>query len=408
MEFEKRQDGRMACPFDHHSAEYSQRYGEILDEVREKAPLAWTDSHGGYWVVTSHELARKLDLDSANLQLNQLKGKMEGGLLIPKSPGDKHRLPFVPGEADGEVHDNYRLALNPHFSKQKVADLQPMIDRHVAAVIDDILAKGEFDVIEELAGPILSGIACEMLGLEVDQPRPFFKSLFGLVSYGAGIEGELSDVRREFEESWAYLVKVVADRRANPTGDVISHLTQWKTPEFTDEEVQMMTLNVILGAADTTGTLISKAVLYMYEHPEVREQLSSNPALITPAIDEFLRLVGVAMNVGRTVMADVDIDGVTLKKDDRILISLYGANHDPVKYPNPYSFDLERGAPQHMAMGVGEHFCLGSWLAKAIAATTLRELLRRVPDYRVDIDGAEKGHDVSSLNHWLTMPAHIA
>jgi cytochrome P450 len=406
MEFEKRSDGRMACPFDHHSLEYQQRYGEIFDELREKAPIAWTDNHGGYWVVTNHELARKLDLDSERLQINQKKGEMEGGLLIPVSPGNQHRLPFVPGEADGEEHDKYRLALNPHFSKQRVAELQPLIDRYVAKTIDDILAQGEFDVIEELAGPILSGIACEILGLEVERPRPFFITLFALVSFGAGVEGELSDVRREFQESWATIVKTVAERRANPRNDVISALTQWTTPAFTDEEIQQMTLNVILGAADTTGTLISKAILYMYEHPEVKAQLSANPELVTPAIDEFLRLVGIAMGVGRTAMADIEVNGVTIKKGDRVLLSYYGANHDPRKYPNPNVFDLERGAPQHLGMGLGEHFCLGAWLAKAISATTIREFLRRVPDYRIDVDRARKGEDISTLNHWLTMPAY--
>src|SRR5205807_9251784 len=114
----------------------------------------------------------------------------------PISPGAKHRLPFVPGEADGEEHDNYRLALNPHFSRQRVEEFQPLIDRYVAQTIDDIIERGEFDVIEELAGPILSGIACEILGLEVERPRWFFVALFGLVSYGAGVEGELHDVRR--------------------------------------------------------------------------------------------------------------------------------------------------------------------------------------------------------------------
>lgn len=404
MEFETRADGRIACPFDHHSLEYRQRYPEILDAMREKAPIAWTDAHGGYWVVTSHELARKLVLDD-RLQLNQKKGEMEGGLLIPKSPGDKHRLPFVPGEADGEEHDRYRIALNPHFSRQRVAELQPVIDRVVGEVIDDILERGEFDVNEDLAGRILATIGCEVLGLEVEKPREFFWSFFSLTSLGAGVEGDLAEIRENFDRSWQVIVDTTTERRKNPREDVITALTQWE-PAFTDEEIHQMVYNVILGAADTTVALISKALLYLQENRDIKKQLSDNPEQIRPAVDEFLRLLAVVMNVGRTAMDDIEVNGVTIKKGDRVLLSWYGANHDPKKYPNPYKFDLERGAAQHLGMGAGEHFCLGAWLAKAIAATTIREVLHRIPNYRIDVDNAVKGEDVSSIEKWVTMPAY--
>jgi cytochrome P450 len=404
MEIEQRADGRLACPFDHHSPEYAERYADVLDELREKTPVAWSDNYGGFWIVTPHHLVRKLAMDSTNFVIAQGKD-MKGGILIPPSPGSERRARFVPGEADGQEHDNYRMALNPMFSRQKVAELAPMIERHVNQTIDRILAQGEFDVIEELVGPILAGVACEHLGLEVEHPRAFFKRLFHLVSYTEATTAALTDVADQFNEAWAFLVRVVAERRANPRADVISHLTQWTDPVFTDEEVQSMTFNVILGAADTTGTLVSQAVLYMDQHPEVRALLSARPELIPAAIDEFLRLISPAMNVARTVVSDVEVEGVTLKAGDRILLSWYAANHDPARYPNPYAFDLERGATQHLGLGVGEHFCLGAWLAKAIAAAILRELLRRVPNYRIDIERAKKPIERSVLNKWETMPA---
>lgn len=404
MEFETREDGRIACPFNHHTADYADRYPEILDELRERAPLAWSDSHGGYWVATSHSIVRKLAMDSAAFTVAP-GPERTGGIRIPPSQGAKHRPLFVPGETDGETHDNYRLALNPLFTRQKVAGLAPMIDRHISRTFDRILEHEEFDVLHDLMHPILSGIGCEYLGLDVEDPGTFIREVERIVSYAGN---DLESVKGRFEGAWAQILEIVQAKRVDPGDDVISHLVRRTSPAFTDEEVQMMTLNVILGSSDTTSTLISQAIAYMDQHPEVRARLAANPDLLIPAIDEFLRLISPAMNVGRTATRDYEVDGVTIREGDRIMLSWTAANHDPERYPNPYEFDLERGAKQHLGMGVGAHFCLGRWMATSIAARTLEELFRRAPNYHVDLDRAERPAERSQLNRWLSMPAHTS
>ena len=182
MEFRRLEDGRIACPFDHHSKEFAENHFEIFDELRSQAPLVWSELHGGFWVATSHDLVRRLTMDSDTFSVAQGPERV-GGISIPARPGAKFRPLFVPGEAEGEDHDNYRLALNPFFSKQHVAELKPLIERHVAAAVDRIVSLGEFDAIGDYTGPVLAGIACERLGLDVPAPRQFFLDLFGIVSY---------------------------------------------------------------------------------------------------------------------------------------------------------------------------------------------------------------------------------
>jgi cytochrome P450 len=106
-----------------------------------------------------------------------------GGISVPPLPGAKLRPLFVPGEAEGVDHDNYRLALNPFFSKLRVAEMRPLIEKNVERSIDNIMAMGEFDIINDYVGPLLAPIACEHLGIEVPKPRQFFMDLFGIVSY---------------------------------------------------------------------------------------------------------------------------------------------------------------------------------------------------------------------------------
>ena len=97
----------------------------------------------------------------------------------------------------------------------------------------------------------------------------------------------------------------------------------------------------------------------------------------------------------------------SLKKGDRILMGYTAANHDPARYPNPYTFDLNRGSALHLAMGVGTHFCLGAHLAKAIAEVALRQLLERVPNFKADRSRSSSNEDKNALNHWERVPATV-
>jgi cytochrome P450 len=392
----------VTCPFDHHTAQYAEHFRDILDEARATTPLLWTEAHGGYWVASSYDVVRRLAIDSDAFTVSRGPGRI-GGIAIPPPPGADTRPRFVPGEADGEEHDHYRLALNPHFSKQRVAEMTPLIERHVNQAIDRIIEAGSFDVAHELVAPILSGIACEHMGLEVSDTSRFFDSLLHMIDHGSHGGDE---VQSEFDRSWAYIVEVVNERRAEPCDDVISHLTAWDPP-FTDEQIHMMILNVSLGANDTTKSLLAQALIYVDKHPELRARFIKHPEEIRPAIDEFLRLMPVAMGPCRTATRDVEIDGMKIREGERVMMSFPAANFDPAKYAHPREFDLERGAAQHLAMGVGTHFCLGAWLAKSISATMMRQLVIRCPNFSIDHENVKIGPNRSALTVLERVPAVV-
>ena len=392
----------LTCPFDHHSAQFAHNFRDIYDELREVGPLVWSEEHGGYWVATTFDMVRRMAIDSETFTVARAPGRV-GGIQIPAPPGSDTRPRFVPGEADGEEHDSYRLALNPHFTRQRVVEMTPLIERHVNAAIDRVISMGTFDLSADLVAPILSGIACEHMGMTVDDPSRFFDSLLHIVSHGS--HGD-DDVQAEFDRSWSYIVQVVNEKRANPIDDVISALVTWE-PAFTDEQIHMMILNVSLGANDTTKSLVAQALIYVDEHPALRASFAEHPEEIRPAIDEFLRLLPVAMGPCRTATRDVEIDGITIREGERVMLAFPSANHDPSKYANPREFDLQRGAAQQIGMGVGAHFCLGAWLAKSIAAITMRELLARCPDYAVDDANVVIGENRSSLTAFTKAPASV-
>lgn len=402
MDFETRPDGRIACPFDHHSADYAENFRDIYDELRARSPLVWSDLHGGFWIASDYALVRELLMDPDTFTVDP-GPERTGGIMIPAPPGSKHRALFVPGEADGPEHDKYRLALMPYFSKHQITTLDDLILRHVDATVDRLLTMDAFDVVSDLAIRVMYGVACEYLGLEVENPETFIKAIAHMV--GTHSDDEFAAIDEQFRPSWQYLIDVIKDRRIRPGPGVISHLAQSKDPVFSDEEVQMMTLNVILGASDTTVSLLSQAVIHLSRDRALADRLRAEPELIPAAVEEFLRLYAVGMGNARTVTRDVEIAGVTMKKGDRVLPAVVSANHDPAKYPNPRAFDLDRGATHHLATGMGTHFCLGAWLAKSVSNHTLREFLTRVPDFKVDEDRVIHAANISILNYYELIPA---
>lgn len=397
---------RTVCPFDHHLHDYRYTYRDDINRVRDAGPVVWSESHGGFWVTASYPTARRIAMDSETFTVAPGPDRT-GGLRIPPSPGTKTRPLFVPGEADGEEHDTYRLALNPHFSKARVAELHPLIARHVDDVLTRCLARPSFDAIGDMVMPILSGIACEHLGLDVPDPVELFAHMHLMIGSTAATGAAFNDVTNKFWGSWSRIVDQVAERRAAPRADVISALVTHDDPAFADEQVQMMVLNVILGASHTTASLLGQIVVHLDEDPALRERLRDDPDLIPKAVDEFLRLKAVSIGIARTVTRDVEIDGAAMAKGDRVMVLYAGANHDGGKYPDPTSFDLERGSAQHLAMGVGSHFCLGAWLAKSIIATTLRELLVRVERLDVDHEHTEMPAEVSNTFAFEHVPVSV-
>lgn len=384
-----------SCPFDHHSPDFRYEFRDRYDRIREEGPILWSDLYGGFWVVTDYATVRKIAQDSETFTVAPGPDRT-GGLRIPAPPGLKSRPLFVPGETDGDEHDMYRLALNPHFTRAKVEEITPMILGHVTRTLDRVLSTNQFDAVQELIIPILAGVAADHLGLEAEDPSAVFHDMHRMISTTVADPDEFQALKADFESSWQYIDGLVKERRANPKGDVVSALVTHTDPVFTDQQVEMMVLNVILGAFHTTSSLMSQVILHLDEDPDLRQYIRDNPDKMTKIVDEFLRLKAVSMQLARTATRDVEIKGAQIKKGDRVLIAFAGANYDPEKYPNPTEFDIERGAAQHLAMGVGTHFCLGAWLAKKIVGTTIIELYNQVETLAVDHDGVVLAAEISN------------
>jgi cytochrome P450 len=166
--------------------------------------------------------------------------------------------------------------------------------------------------------------------------------------------------------------------RRDDVVDAILHATIEDRP-VTEDEVRALILLLILGGLETTAGALGQFVIRFTEQPEIPTLLKDRPDLIPRAVEELLRLDGPFICIGRTTRHDSEIDGHTVKRGEKVLISWASANRDHTEFPDPDVFDLDRTSNRHLAFGAGPHRCAGSSLARLNLRIAIAELVRRLP-----------------------------
>ena len=199
-------------------------------------------------------------------------------------------------------------------------------------------------------------------------------------------------------------------RSEHPSDDL---MTQLLTAEFEDEtgttrrltrEEVLTYVNVVAGAGnETTTRLIGWAGKVLADHPDQRRELVEDLSLVPNAIEELLRYEPPAPHVGRYVASDVEHHGQTVPEGSAMLFLVGSANRDDRRYPDGDRFDIHRTVGQHLAFGYGTHYCLGAALARLEGRVALEEVLKRFPEWEVDLDNAKLA-STSTVRGWETLP----
>jgi len=150
--------------------------------------------------------------------------------------------------------------------------------------------------------------------------------------------------------------------------------------KLTELEFDLFFLLLAVAGNETTRNLISGGMLALIEHPDERAKLIADPSRIASGVEEMLRWVSPVMHFRRTATRDVEIRGQKIREGDKVMIYYISANRDEEIFPEPYRFDVGRTPNEHVAFGIGEHFCLGSNLARMEIRVMFEEVLRRLPD----------------------------
>jgi linalool 8-monooxygenase len=356
---------------------------DLFAMLRRDAPVYWNpepeEREPGFWALTKYDdvvaVSKNPELFSSALgghQISYAEG-MEFNRATAAVLGNMIAM-------DPPEHQTYRRLVSGSFSAGAARRLEPKIRAIVVETIDAIAPRGECEFVAEFAAEIPLLVLCELLGIPRSDRRLLFQWTNRLTEWDQG-PAVLVPTLMEF---FAYGQALYDERRKRPRDDLISVMAH-ATIDGRPVDQQLLDgffILMVIAGNETTRNTISSGVLALAEHPEQRQLLTDEPSLIPAAVEEMLRWSSPVLHFRRTAAADTEIRGQRIARGDKVVMWYPSANRDADVFPRAGQFDVRRAPNPHLAFGEGEHFCLGSHLARLELRITFDELLRRIPDIR--------------------------
>jgi cytochrome P450 len=373
----------------------------MFKRLREQEPLYYNEQHDFY------ALSRFEDVNAALLDHGTYSSAK--GAIIELIKAD---IPIPPGVLifeDPPIHDIHRKLLSRMFTPRKIRELEDKIREFCAHSLDPHVGTGKLDFIADIGAQMPMRVIGMLLGIpEQDQEaiRDFANEQMRTE------EGKPMKAASEGMVTGDIFGAYIDWRVAHPSDDIMTELLN---VEFADEtgtvrrlsrEELLTYVNVVSGAGnETTTRLIGWAGKVLAEHPDQRRQLVEDPKLIPNAVEELLRFEPPAPHVARHVTHDVEWYGRTVPAGSAMMLLIGAANRDHRHFaPDGDVFDIHRDTRQHLTFSVGAHYCLGSALARLEGRIALEEILKRFPEWEVDLSAA-KLSPTSTVRGWETLPA---
>jgi cytochrome P450 family 142 subfamily A polypeptide 1 len=339
-----------------------------LEWMRRNAPVYW-DEAGEVWGITLHADVLALEKDPQTWR--------SSGGIRPDNPPMQYMI-----DMDDPDHRKRRALVSKGFSPRRVLDREGRIRAVSVDLLTRAEARGRFDFVHDVAAWLPLIVIGDMLGVdEADYPRLLAWSEAMILGTGAITIERMQAAAAAFEDYIAYQRRVLEDRRAHPRDDLVSALVHAEVDgqRLSDDELLMETLLLLIGGDETTRHVLSGGVHQLLLHPEQRAILARDRVAIPTAVEEMLRWVSPIQNMARTAARDVELRGQRIREGQKVILLYPSANRDATVFPDPFRFDIGRTPNEHLAFGIGAHFCLGANLARLELRVLLEELLPRLP-----------------------------
>jgi cytochrome P450 len=323
----------------------------------------------------------------------------------------KANLPIPSGMLifeDPPTHTVHRKLLSRMFTPRKIAALEPMVRGFCADALDPLVEAGRFDFVADLGAQIPMKVIGALLGIPEDD-QEFIRDRSNAQMRTERGKPMRTDRGLAVGEAFAAYIDWRAE---HPSDDIMTELLNVEfgdetgtTRRLTRDEL-LVYLNVVAGAGnETTTRLIGWAGKVLAEYPDQRAELAATPALIPQAIEELLRYEPPGPITARYVTRDVTLHDQTVPQGSVMLMLIGAACRDHRQFgADADQFNIHRDPRQHLTFSVGTHFCLGAALARLEGRIAVEEILKRFPEWEVDLTNARLS-PTSTVRGWESMPA---
>jgi cytochrome P450 len=369
--------------FDVLSPEYVADPFTIWDQLRATCPVAHTDRRGSTWLPTRYDDVVTLAHDIEHFSSRKISVIPVAEAELPSQPILLYGLP--PISADPPLHTWTRRLLLPWFSHRRVESYEPMTRELCAALVESFAGDGSADAAGDYAQQIPVRVIAHILGVPTSLSDTFTGWVRDVLEFADVPERR----HRGAEGLLHFFIEEVARRKSDPGEDLLSELlhTEFDGEPIEESVVLGIAALVLIAGVDTTWSAIGSSLWHLATTPGDREQLVTEPELMSLAVEELLRAYS-PVTMAREVTSDIVFEGCPMKAGEKVLMNFPAANRDPEAFPDADKVVLDRELNRHVAFGSGIHRCAGSNLARMELRVALEEWLARIPEFSL-AEGAE-------------------
>ncbi len=363
----------------------------VYAELRAHAPV-YRNDRIGFWALSRHS-----DVAMAFRDTERFSNRLGVSLDPAASHESAHEvMSFL--AMDPPRHTRMRALVSRGFTPRRIGDLEPRIRELARQYIDDFVAAGRCDFIRDFAGKLPMDVVSEMLGVAEADRSKLREWADGVVHRDDGFVGLPASAIEASAHIIEYFDALIRERRTGPDADDLSGAllrAEIDGDRLADGEILAFLFLMIIAGNETTTKLLGNALYWASRNPDQRALVASDPTLVPRWVEETLRYDGSSQALARTLNADVELHGTTLREGDRVALLIGAANRDERVFPEADRYDLMRDTSQMLSFGYGTHFCLGASLARLEGRVALEEILARLPDYEIDTAGIARVHSVN-------------
>jgi cholest-4-en-3-one 26-monooxygenase len=360
---------------------------DVLHDIRESGPIHYMDGSYQdvpYWLVTGRD---EIDFISKNPQLFSSEQKTALAEEFPEEDiKNIHNHMIINMDPPRQL--KYRKIVRAAFTPSAVDSYEERFREHARNIVDRVASRGECEFVEEVAAELPLLAILELCGIPADDRKDFFEWTNAMMFN----QDEEMAADKEVAEMASvhvinYAMELAAKHKADPKDDIIGALLRGHggVEGLTEEEFVWFFLLLIAAGNESTRTVTSHGMRLLMENPDQLQYLVDNPDKIAGATEEMIRYNTAFIMMRRQCLEDTEVGGQLIKKGDKIILHYHTVNHDesifgddamkfdvrrPERMPNMYN--------EHRAFGVGQHFCLGTHLARLEVRVMFEEIIPRI------------------------------